>query len=271
MIQQRALLCLLTLGVFPSLGRASLPPVITAAPDLFRRQVSDALVPQCSGYSSIANSCAARIPGFSSLPLQSQVSCACSISSTWAGSIFNSYFDECLDYLETASSADFSRFTSLTGVFRRPCDALGPSVSNDFVNCQTQSSIQASCSVASSNFSTLAFSDQASCLCYTGSSFAPSIFDGAWKGCLAYYSTVSSAVYSSMSLNQVGTTPCASAGNVRGAPTIAATPTPSSSTHPLTTTEALATGPNVNGAAFWMRCRLARVVVVTLTLGWALG
>jgi hypothetical protein len=84
--------------------------------------------------------------------------------------------------------------------------------------CSSYSSLQASCAAATTSFTDLPFSSEASCLCYTDiSTFAPSIYDGWWNSCLNYYQTASPSYYSqSLSGDTLTRTPCAAGGNVMG-------------------------------------------------------
>src|SRR5436305_10786348 len=84
--------------------------------------------------------------------------------------------------------------------------------------CSSYSSLQASCAAATTSFTNLPFSSEATCLCYTDiSTFAPSIYDGWWNSCLNYYQTASPSYYSqSLSGDTLTRTPCAAAGNVMG-------------------------------------------------------
>src|SRR5271155_1859264 len=84
--------------------------------------------------------------------------------------------------------------------------------------CSSYSSLKASCAAATTSFTNLPFSSEATCLCYTDiSTFAPSIYDGWWDSCLNYYQTASPSYYSqSLSGNTLTRTPCAAAGNVMG-------------------------------------------------------
>lgn len=84
--------------------------------------------------------------------------------------------------------------------------------------CSAYSSLESSCSAATTSFGALPFSSEASCLCYTDvSTYMPSIFDGYLSSCLDYYQTASPAYYSqSLSGDTLTRTPCAAAGNVMG-------------------------------------------------------
>jgi hypothetical protein len=85
--------------------------------------------------------------------------------------------------------------------------------------CSSYSSLQVSCAAATTSFTHLPFSSEATCLCYTDiSTFAPSIYDGWWDSCLNYYQTASPSYYSqTLSGDTLTRTPCAAAGNVMGA------------------------------------------------------
>src|ERR1700722_11496915 len=63
-------------------------------------------------------------------------------------------------------------------------------------SCDPWFSIGDSCTAQTSNFVNLAFSVQASCLCYSGTVWQPSIFDGDLDTCLQHLSTASPSAYS---------------------------------------------------------------------------
>lgn len=81
-------------------------------------------------------------------------------------------------------------------------------------SCDPWLSIEASCTAQTSNFVNLAFSVQASCLCYSGTVWQPSIFDDDWDTCLQHLSTASPTAYSALGGDTLPTNPCVVAGNV---------------------------------------------------------
>lgn len=87
--------------------------------------------------------------------------------------------------------------------------------------CSSFLSIVDRCAGATPGFDDIVgFSSSASCVCYSSSTFRPSIFDGFWGSCLDFFSTASPSFYAS--LNDDGTipsTPCASVGDIRERPT----------------------------------------------------
>lgn len=81
-------------------------------------------------------------------------------------------------------------------------------------SCDPWLSIESSCAVATSQFVSLDFTVQASCLCYSGSVWQPSTFDNEFDTCLQHLSTASPSEYSVLGGNSLPTNPCALAGNV---------------------------------------------------------
>ncbi|OAP65445.1 hypothetical protein AYL99_01417 [Fonsecaea erecta] len=57
-------------------------------------------------------------------------------------------------------------------------------------------------------FSTEAFSQQASCVCYSNGTYQPDLYDGMFSGCLAYLATASPLEYSSIVTGSVDSAPC---------------------------------------------------------------
>lgn len=98
-------------------------------------------------------------------------------------------------------------------------------------SCDPWLSIEESCTAQTSNFINLAFSVQASCLCYTGSVWQPSVYDSDWDTCLQHLSTASPTAYSALGGDTIPTNPCFLAGNVAdqtaaGGTASLSTPTP---------------------------------------------
>ncbi|KAF7506404.1 hypothetical protein GJ744_011758 [Endocarpon pusillum] len=86
--------------------------------------------------------------------------------------------------------------------------------------CLQVGTIIDNCNSQTSGFTDLStFSSQASCLCYTSSTFAPSIFDGYFESCLSYYSSASPRAYSSLTAENGGTQgACSAVGDVVNGP-----------------------------------------------------
>lgn len=97
-------------------------------------------------------------------------------------------------------------------------------------SCDLWLNIEASCTSATPNFVNLAFSSQASCVCYSSSVWQPSVFDNALDTCLSYLSTASPAQFSSISGNSIPTNPCALEGNILAGSTTPAITSGSSTT-----------------------------------------
>ena len=73
--------------------------------------------------------------------------------------------------------------------------------------CVSVETIFASCVTATSSFVSLDITAQASCLCYTNSTWQPTVYDGFVESCAAYGSTVDKDVKSLSAI-------CSSVGNV---------------------------------------------------------
>jgi hypothetical protein len=102
----------------------------------------------------------------------------------------------------------------------------------NFSACAQFETIIAECASQTPGFSDISsFSSQASCLCYTSSTFAPSVFDGYFESCLAYFSSAKPRAYSSLTSQNGGTQgSCSSAGDVVNGPaSVSATRTGGSS------------------------------------------
>ena len=97
-------------------------------------------------------------------------------------------------------------------------------------SCEPWLSIEDSCTAQTSNFVSLAFTVQASCLCYSGAVWQPSVFDNDFDTCIQHLSTASPSAYSALGGDTLPTDPCAQAGNVvantAGGSASLTTPTP---------------------------------------------
>jgi hypothetical protein len=203
---------------------------------------ADSGVTSCVSWLSLVDSCTAATPSFKSLPFSIEASCLCYSSSLWQPSVFDSAFDTCLSYLSTASPALYSSAGGATlptdpcqqagdvvatgsggdnSAVASPTTTIGPTITSPSqpVNsgaCVSFNLIQASCALATSSFTDLPFTVEASCLCYTSGTYAPSVFDGYWGACLGFYSTASPVFYSSLGGDTLTRTPCAEFGKVGG-------------------------------------------------------
>jgi hypothetical protein len=202
---------------------------------------TDSGITSCAPWISIIDPCTAATPSFQSLPFSVEASCLCYSSGLWQPSVYDSAFDECLAYLSTASPAFYSSIgggtlptdpcqqagnviASVSGggspALASPTLTIGPTSTSpsqpaNSGACVSFDLIQASCAIATSSFTNLPFTDEASCLCYASGTYAPSLFDGYWGACLAFYSTASPAFYTSLGGDTLTRSPCAEVGNVR--------------------------------------------------------
>jgi hypothetical protein len=211
---------------------------ITAAPHLARRQAGENS-PSCAGFYSLESSCSYATTNFLNLSFDQQASCLCYSSSQWVPSVFDGYFATCLSYLATASPAVYSAVVG-TGMPTAPCAAVAttttsgtPATTNgtptpvttsfdaNVLACSSLDLMESSCSQFTPSFTDLPFSVEASCLCYSGSTYAPSIFDRYWGSCLAYIQTADPSLYTvSLSGSAAISNPCVLEGDVRQTPTI---------------------------------------------------
>lgn len=255
---------------------------ITVAPNLHRMLArQDAAGPPASGFSScdafssVLDACQIATPNIASLPFTSAASCYCYSSSTYKPAVYDNAIVTCLEFFSTADPSYYSSLAS-TGLQTAPCKALGnfaslsssgtestlASASGSLtktggdankVACSSWFDIFASCNAKIPSLTALPFTAEASCLCYTGSIFAPSVYDKPWGSCVQYYKTASPAFYtSSIGVGDGVMTPCASVGDVRAttsasstsstaaASSAASAATPTSTT-PTATTTALTT------------------------------
>ena len=220
----------------------------------------------CFFMDSMSSSCAAATPDFySDTTFAYQASCLCYISSTiYAPGVYDSYFNGCVNYLSTAASTAYISLVDGYGpIETAPCISMGniraiPTTSGasstiasmwvskssaPIVNSAAGSSacaqLRSQYSACTSNFpgiwATLAFTQQASCLCYTSTTlYAPTFYDSTYALCVSYLSAFSSADYSSLyGDSAVPTNLCSAYGNVRDTTT-----TTTSTTDSRTTTTA---------------------------------
>lgn len=118
--------------------------------------------------------------------------------------------------LEGASGSTASS-VSPSGTITSSASPADPSADPNFRACAQFETIVDECNSQTPGFTDLSkFSSQASCLCYTSSTFAPSIFDGYVESCIAYFSSASPRAYSSLTSGTQGS--CSAVGDVVNSP-----------------------------------------------------
>lgn len=205
-----------------STAENQLPTITTAPPGpvlpLLARQAGGPS--SCILINNIASSCSAQTSNFFDQPFSVAATCLCYSGSAYQPTLYDNAIKTCLAYLSTASPP---LYTSLAagGQTNSPCASVGNVRTNTIIDtflisCSSWYSLEASCSSDGLISSNPPFSIQASCLCYSSSAFAPTVFDDYWDGCLEYYKTASSAYYYD-TLSPKGNleTPCARVGDVR--------------------------------------------------------
>ncbi|OQV00955.1 hypothetical protein CLAIMM_06386 [Cladophialophora immunda] len=94
-----------------------------------------------------------------------------------------------------------------TSTITAPSSAATSSVSG-LEACSDFEAIVLACENETPGFSTEAFGQQASCLCYSNGTYQPDLYDGMFSGCLAYLSTADPSEYSSIVTGSVDLAPC---------------------------------------------------------------
>jgi len=194
--------------------------------------------PGCSLVSFALSYCISASPGFTTLAPSLQAPCLCYSSTSWDPSLFDNAVATCAEYASTAVPSDYSAFSALEGF----CSSVGNVLSQPVsVPAQTTTQIAISttpppsqstavggdldsnpgcslvsfalsyCISASPGFTALAPSLQAPCLCYSSTSWDPSLFDNAVATCAEYASTAVPSDYSAFSALEGF---CTSVGNV---------------------------------------------------------
>jgi len=100
-------------------------------------------------------------------------------------------------------------------------DTTASVTDSNSISCVSALNLVESCNGQTSHFTNLPISQQASCLCYSGSTWIPDVFDGLYDHCFSYFKTEDPSEYSTITGNG-GL--CSSAGNVLSA-TASANPT----------------------------------------------
>lgn len=147
-------------------------------------------------------------------------------------------------------------FTSLppslaqSGASTSPAITSPPSTTTTYsqgqLACLSEGEFISICNSLTPGFVSLTdFSLQAPCLCYSSTSWAPSIYDGFHSSCLNWYSTADPGDYSSITAEGTAppvTAPCQKVGNVVAAlSSYEATASQNSTTSPSTTTSVVTT------------------------------
>lgn len=204
---------------------AAADPIITKGPSLdlprllARQDISGST--SCDPFYSIASSCSAATPDISSLPFSEAATCYCYSSSIFNPAPYDNGFNTCLKYLSTADPAFYSSL-AVNGIVTDPCKMFGnvatatsgaksAMTSTTDLNseaCSAWFDIRSSCALATPSFTALPFSAEASCLCYTSSTFAPSIYDGYWESCVSHYKTASPSFWSASLSSGFVASPC---------------------------------------------------------------
>lgn len=123
---------------------------------------------------------------------------------------------ECLENALQGATQSSIPSTSNTITSLSPTIASSEANSPDYTACVSFEAAFLACEDATSGFTSEPFATKASCLCYSSSTWVPSVFDGEWSSCLGFYSTSSPAYYTSL-VNEtdfVGFAPCSSVGDV---------------------------------------------------------
>jgi hypothetical protein len=211
-------------------------------PDAARRD-GDPGITSCQSWLNILDSCTVATTSFTDHPFSVQASCLCYSVCSWQPKVFDNAWGTCLAHISTASPGLYSSIGGKT-LSRDPCQEVGNVVVTGTGTCGTATGfaspplttgptktrtghpagtsdcvswevIVASCELETPSFTNLPVSQEASCLCYTNRTFAPTIFDGYWGSCLAFLSTASPKYYSSVGGDGQPRTPCAEYGDVR--------------------------------------------------------
>lgn len=204
---------------------------ITPAPLLHARQ--GYINPGCSTLSYIFVSCESRFPDFNSRTGAAAASCLCyDSSSVWQPNVYDSAEYSCEQYLKTADPEGYSMLpgtpnptaclsignvasatsTYLDSTLQTPLGGINPTT----VACGTWASLTDSCLVATPNYFDYPITDQASCVCYDGTTFDPKRYDGAARSCASFFKTADPETYSAFwEPNSSILTFCESAGDVR--------------------------------------------------------
>jgi hypothetical protein len=179
--------------------------------------------------------CQSLSPGLTTMQPTAQAQCLCYSSTSWAPGYFDSAVQSCADYASTVvpeaytplanlegfcssvgdvnSGLSFIRMTMMPSSAATTYAPLGSNSSNmgGSAACNAVNSAINLCTSLTPGFMRLQSTDQAKCLCYSLSSWAPSVFDGAVSTCCPYANTADTTLYSTISTLSGF---CGSVGNV---------------------------------------------------------
>jgi hypothetical protein len=203
----------------------------------------------CSLIQDKYTACAAAIPGFITVSPQSQAACLCYSSSVWIADAYDSYWTSCLAEYSTANPDALASARAAAGgtLVTAPCRSAGnvltlpegtpsiPITNPSYAACATLESKELSCASAIPGYASMSFSDQASCVCYSGRVWEPQSFDDLWGSCVGFLSTETafasaySAILSAQGGAAIPTDPCQNEGDVlAGTTSSSPTSTPAS-------------------------------------------
>ncbi|CAG8977460.1 hypothetical protein HYALB_00011808 [Hymenoscyphus albidus] len=192
-----------------------------------------ALPSACNYVYSAIGYCSSVSPGWISAPTKTQATCLCYSSTSWIPSVFDNSVSSCAQYVKTVDPQDYSVIANLGGfcssagnvrgnniatstrtptsptaasttaapssLSPSPTITPGPTTARPPLNaapgCSTVSRILNSCSSLTKGFTDLPARSQASCLCYTSSTYAPGNFDDNVQTCASFVSTATPTAY----------------------------------------------------------------------------
>ncbi|CAG8959302.1 hypothetical protein HYFRA_00013072 [Hymenoscyphus fraxineus] len=210
-----------------------------------------ALPSACNYVYSAIDYCSSVSPGWISAPEKTQATCLCYSSTSWIPSVFDSSVSSCAQYVKTVDPQDYSVIANLGGfcssagnvrgnniatstrtptsptaastttapssLSPSPAITPGPTTARPPLSaapgCSTVSRILGSCISLTKGFTDLPAHSQASCLCYTSSTYAPGNFDDNVQTCASFVSTATPTAYPVFSALQSF---CGDEGDVRG-------------------------------------------------------
>lgn len=213
----------------------------------FGRNSSDLNLSACRYVDAVWSYCQSATPGFSTYSsFSSQAPCLCYESATWKPQIYDGLVSSCFDYFRTEDpsyissiSAARSRAGLVESLPTTPCSSAGNSFPGatksantplittgpsaalsrydvNHVACNLYTTFSSLCAADTTGFSSLSFSKQASCFCYSGISWDPGYYDGLVGSCWRYISTKSTSLYSSLNVGGSGiiSAPCETVGDI---------------------------------------------------------
>lgn len=181
--------------------------------------------PGCTTVAEALYYCSSAIPGFDQLPYSQAASCLCYDGTTWVPNLFDSAVLDCASYAKTADISDYSDYVSLESFCAKEGDVVNggsPKTTSATTTAQTSprtaaattttaagstaasvtlattgpitacisiDSATSSCEAATSNWINLPGSQQASCVCYSGTKWTPDVFDSEILVCANYLKT----------------------------------------------------------------------------------